>query len=365
MSTVLRVLDLGTVSVARSQAVYHGIAEAMRADDDPVLSLVSPDAPYVCIGMHQDVAAEVDEDYCREAGLPILRRQVGGGAVYLDQNQLFFHFISPREKAPRRVTDIYAFHVAPVLETYQSLGIPARLRPINDIHVDDRKIGGTGAAQIGDATVFVGSFMLDFDTATMARCLKVPSEKFRDKLRSTLQDYITTIRRELGAVPPRDTLTSLFRRHVARHFDAELRSDELRPDERAAVVAWEQKLQTSDWLRQPGTRRVPEGIKITGGLHLGEGIHKAPGGLLRVRLLSRDDRIADLHISGDFTCMPAAGIAALADALMGMDLGGDLPARIDPLMTSLALDMPGVTAQDLATALHNAHRPVDERARAG
>ncbi|MDE1897710.1 MAG: lipoate--protein ligase family protein [Xanthomonadaceae bacterium] len=358
MSLALRVLDLGSVPVVRSQAVYHGIAEAMRAGDDPVLTLVSPDAPYVCIGMHQDVAAEVDEEYCRQAGLPILRRQVGGGAVYLDRNQLFFHFISPRETVPRRVTDIYAFHVAPVLAAYQALGIPARLRPINDIHVNDRKIGGTGAAQIGDATVFVGSFMLDFDTATMARCLKVPSEKFRDKLRSTLQDYITTIRRELGQVPPRETLTTLFRLHVARHFGAALRDDKLRPEEEAAIVAWEQKLQTTDWLRQPGTRRVPEGIKITGGMHLGEGVHKAPGGLLRVCLLSRDDRVAEAHISGDFTCLPASGIETLSGALAGMDLRDDLPTRIDPLMTSLGLDMPGVTALDLATALHNAHRPV-------
>ena len=365
MRDPLRVIDLGAVPALRSQAVYHGVAAAMAPHADPVLILVGTSEPYVCVGMHQNVDAEVDLEYCAAAGLPVLRRNVGGGAVYLDGGQIFFQFVMPVDRAPRRLEAMYSFFVAPVLDTYHGLGIPARLRPINDIHVNDRKIGGTGAAQIGDATVFVGSFMLDFDTATMARCLKVPSEKFRDKLRSTLQDYITTIRRELGAVPPRDTLTSLFRRHVARHFDAELRSDELRPDERAAVVAWEQKLQTSDWLRQPGTRRVPEGIKITGGLHLGEGIHKAPGGLLRVRLLSRDDRIADVHISGDFTCMPAAGIAALADALMGMDLGGDLPARIDTLMTSLALDMPGVTAQDLATALHNAHRPADERARAG
>ena len=365
MSSPLRVIDVGSVSAVRSQAVYHGVADAMAADGTPVLTLATPAEPYVCIGLHQSLEAEVDTGYCRRAGLPVLRRYVGGGAVYLDSQQLFFHFIWPAARAPRGVSALYAHFVRPVLGAYRALGIPACLRPINDIHVHGRKIGGTGAAQIGDATVFVGSFMLDFDTVTMARCLKVPSEKFRDKLRSTLQDYITTIRRELGAVPPRDTLTSLFRQHVARHCDAELRSDDLRPDERAAVVAWEQKLQTSDWLRQPGTRRVPEGIKITGGLHLGEGIHKAPGGLLRVRLLSRDDRIADLHISGDFTCMPVSGIAALTDALMGMDLGGDLPARIDPLMTSLALDMPGVTAQDLATALHNAHRPVDERARAG
>lgn len=359
MAETLRVLDLGRVSAPRSQALFHGIASVMRAGDDPVLTLVSPERPYVCIGMHQDVVAEVDEAYCRDAGLPVLRRHVGGGAVYLDHNQLFFHFIYPVNKAPRRVTDLYAHFVAPVLATYQALGIAARLRPINDIHVNDRKIGGTGAAQIGDATIFVGSFMLDFDVETMARCLKVPSEKFRDKLRGTLQDYITTMRRELGAIPPRDELVARFLGDVTEHLCVEPRHDDLRADETRAVDEWERQLQEPDWLYQPNRRRFTEGVKITGGVHLSEGMHKARGGLLRVRLLSQNERIVDVDISGDFTCIPASGIAALARALSGLDLSSDMPSQIAQHMTVLGLDMPGVDAEDIATALRSAYKPAD------
>ena len=76
-----------------------------------------------------------------------------------------------------------------------------------------RKIGGTGAASIGEATVMVGSFMFDFDTATMARCLKVPSEKFRDKLKTTLDDYMTTMTRELSTLPSRDDVKARFLKH--------------------------------------------------------------------------------------------------------------------------------------------------------
>jgi lipoate-protein ligase A len=349
------VLDLGMVPAPRSQALFHGIASVMHDGDDPVLTLVSPQQPYVCIGMHQDVVAEVDEAYCRDAGLPVLRRQVGGGAVYLDRNQLFFHFIYPVNKAPRRVTDLYAHFVAPVLATYQALGIDARLRPINDIHVNDRKIGGTGAAQIGDATIFVGSFMLDFDVETMARCLKVPSEKFRDKLRGTLQDYITTMRRELGSIPPRETLVARFLRDVGEHLRVEPRHDELRDDEIRAVDEWERQLQEPDWLYQPNRRRFAEGVKITGGVHLGEAMHKARGGLVRVRLLSQNQRIADVDISGDFTCIPASGVEALAHALRGLDLASaDMTPRIAQHMTTLGLDLPGVDAADIASAIRGA-----------
>ncbi len=207
----LRALDFGYVTALRSQAVYHGLAAAMKADDDPVLSIVNPDAPYVCVGMHQEIEKEVDEAFCKAEGLPIIRRHVGGGAVYLDRNQMFIHFIYPRKKAPEFAVNLYPMFIAPMVATYRDLGIDAEYRPVNDVQVAGRKIGGTGAASIAEATLFVSSFMFDFDTAKMAHCLKVPSEKFRDKLKTTLEDYMTTMTKLLdrgagarggeGAVP--------------------------------------------------------------------------------------------------------------------------------------------------------------------
>ena len=114
---------------------------------------------------------------------------------------MFFHFMYPRAKAPEYAVNLYPMFIEPAVRTYRQLGVDAEYRPINDIQVAGRKIGGTGAASIGEATVMVGSFMFDFDTATMARCLKVPSEKFRDKLKTTLDDYMTTMAKELAEVP--------------------------------------------------------------------------------------------------------------------------------------------------------------------
>ena len=111
----LRILDFGLVSPLRSQAIFHGLAFNMAADDDPLLCLCSPDAPYVCVGIHQEIALEVDEDYCRRNDLPIYRRHVGGGAVYLDRNQLFIHFIYPRKKAPEYAVNLYPRFIEPVV----------------------------------------------------------------------------------------------------------------------------------------------------------------------------------------------------------------------------------------------------------
>lgn len=348
----LRVLDFGTVPALRSQAIYHGIAETITADSDPVLCLASPETPYVSVGMHQEIAKEVDEEFCKSSALPVYRRHVGGGAVYLDKNQLFTHFIYPRGKAPTSAEKLYPMFIEPVVRTYRELGVNAEFRPANDIHVAGRKIGGTGAASIADATVMVGSFLFDFDTATMARCLKVPSEKFRDKLKATLDDYMTTLVKELDEVPARDDLKTRFFTHCAEALDVEIVMDEPTKTELDAIDQAEGELVDSEWTFLQGRKFVEMGVKISAGTHLTESAHKAPGGLIRVHLLGRDNAIADVMISGDFTCLPPEGIDQLADRLTGTPLSIEtLTAATKDGLSALGIDMPGVAPGDIATAI--------------
>jgi lipoate-protein ligase A len=348
----LRVLDFGLVPALRSQAVYHGLAKLITEDSDPILSLASPETPYVCIGLHQEVAREVDQAYCAEHGLPVWRRHVGGGAVYLDHNQLFTHFIYPAGKAPQFAVNLYPRFIEPVVRTYREYGVEAVYRPINDIQVNGRKIGGTGAATIGEATVMVGSFMFDFDTATMSKCLKVPSEKFRDKLRQTLDDYMTTLTRELGTPPDRTELRDRFLRHCAEVLGVEPVLDQPTTAEWAAIAEAEAELADPDWTAYQGRKLVEMGVKISAGTHLTESARKAPGGLVRVHLLARDGRVADLMISGDFTCLPPDGIETLCARMRGTELSGEaLESAASKALVELSIETPGVTAADFAATI--------------
>jgi lipoate-protein ligase A len=348
----LRVLDFGCVSPIASQAIYHGIADALAADDAPVVTLCSPTDPYICVGALQDVRLEVDEAYCRSRGLPVLRREIGGGAVYLDRNQLFYHFIFPRHRAPAASLDLFPWFIEPVLRTYRGLGIAAQYRPINVIHANGRKIGGTAAARIGEAIVLGGSFMFDFDGATMARCLKVPSEKFRDKLVTTLADYITSMARLLPAVPSRALVKQRYLDAVAEWLGEELGESDPTPAERAAIAAREKIMSDPAFIHQFGRRRIALGVKVAAGTHLTEGMWKAAGGLIRVVLLERDGTIADLDISGDFTCLPASGLSGLAARLHGVPVEeAPLFATIGAVVADLGLDLPGVAPTDLARAI--------------
>ena len=348
----LRVIDLGLVPALRSQAAWYGIASRLRSSDGPVLTLCEPAEPYVCIGLHQDADLELDRSFCTANGIAILRRRLGGGAVYLDRRQTIFHFMFPQHRVPRRPERLYPYFIEPVVRTYRDFGIDAVHRPLNDIHVGGRKIGGTAAALIGDAAVLGGMFLFDFDGALMARCLKVPSEKFRDKLRTSLDDYVTSMRRLLGAAPPRGDIVACFISHVENCLGVAAAVDNVHPDEQAAIEAEEVHLLRPKWLGRVGRKLVPAGVKLAAGLHLTEGCYKAPGGLLRARLLESDGTIADLELSGDIDCRPANGLAALAQQLRGVPFDDRrLVDFVSSAMERLGVITLGAEASDLAAVI--------------
>jgi lipoate-protein ligase A len=287
--------------------------------------------------------------------MPIIRREAGGGAVLLDAPHLFVHFIYPRRLAGGRAATLYARFIAPLVETYRALGVPAEYRALNDIHVDGRKIGGSAIAAIGESVVFAGMILFDFDAARMAQALRVPSEKFRDKLRTSLADYITSLRRELGTPPSRERVVETLLRLLPQTLVAEPAWSEARHDERAAIDRRAVSLSNPDWTYRRGHRQVAEGVKLMAGAALVEIDYKAPGGLLRLRVLARDGVLADLDLAGDFTCLPVDGPARLAKALCGMRLDApDVPAHVDRSIAALDLDMPGVGGEDIAAALRAA-----------
>jgi len=349
--TPIRLLDLGAVTPLRSQTVYHAVAYAMTEDTPDTIILVRPTKPYVCIGYHQELAKEVDLAYCRAHGLPVYRREVGGGAVYLDDQQVFVQWVFREGRLPQKLEDRFGLYIRPLVETYQALGIDAYLRPMNDIHVAGKKIGGTGAAQLGTADVVVGSLMLDFDKATMARVLKVSSEKMRDKIFESLEQYMTTAREQLGRVPDRQAVTDLYVSRCAEALGAEVLAGEWSPAEDATAREIDARFVSEEWLHQKGGLRQI-GVKIHEDVRVVEGAFKAPGGLIRVTVRLRENRIDDLSLSGDFTLLPAFALGALEQAVRGASATGSaLAARLAQVYRALDIQSPGVTPEDFTAAI--------------
>jgi lipoate-protein ligase A len=348
----IRILDMGLVSPMRSQAIYHGVAYAMKPDTPNTIILVGPTDPYVCIGYHQELEKEVDVAYCQQAGLPIYRREVGGGAVYLDKGQVFTQWIFQRNDLPASLEERFALYITPLVETYQAIGIPANHRPINDVHVQGKKIGGTGAAQIGEAEVVVGSLMFDFNFDLMARVLKVPSEKMRDKIFQSLNEYMTTMTRQLGHTPAYDSVKREYIRQVVDALGRPAEYADPTPEELAATEELEKRFASDEWLYQKGGLRQTGAVKIHADVYLVEAAYKAPGGLIRTTARLREGRIDDITLSGDFTMLPAFAVGALEQALRGVTLDtAAVRAKATEFYRGLPVQSPGVGVEDWVTAI--------------
>ena len=348
----LRVVDAGTVSWLDSQVIYHAVASAMTEETEDTMTLMNPATPYVCVGFHQEVEKEVDIAYCQEYGLPITRRQVGGGAVYLDQDQLFWHIIIHRSRAPYRIEDVYARYLAGPVNALRAMGIPAQHRPVNDIQVEGRKIGGTGAATIGEAIVVVGSLIFDFNYELMARVLKVHSEKFRDKVSQTLREYLTTIRHELGPKAPTwEEGKQILINQVARALRQDINDGTLTDREQVEVQRLRQVFIDPEWLYQSDGLRK-KGVKIKEGLHVHEAAYKAPGGLIRATMRVQEAVLDDITLSGDFFVYPQESLSQLELALVGSPLNEKaLQQRTGAFWQAHQIQSPGLTPQDVVTVI--------------
>ena len=84
--------NLGPVTWWESQCFYHALAHLGREG----LIICYPTTPYVCLGLHNDLEQEIDQDYCQQQGIPLMRRETGGGVVYLDHRQVFFQLVLNR-----------------------------------------------------------------------------------------------------------------------------------------------------------------------------------------------------------------------------------------------------------------------------
>jgi lipoate-protein ligase A len=81
-----------------------------------------------------------------------------------------------------------------------------------------------------------GTLLFDFDTALMARCLELRSERHYTRLARRLERTITTIRRELGLSPPRAIVKTRLVTNLARSLGAEPRHGDFFGTERAAIA---------------------------------------------------------------------------------------------------------------------------------
>lgn len=255
----LRIIDFGRVSGLRSQTLWHAIAEGVSSGSPPTLAYMQPDEPYVSIGYHRSV-----EELAPDNRLPVFRRMVGGGPVYIDDGQHFFQIIVPLRMASASRAEAIRSLLAPAVEAFNDVAIPAELDASNEVVVGDQKICGHAAGQIAESVVVVGNLINSFDHEAAAAIVNTPSEIAHDEL-------LTLMRRYVSATPaePARFLAALAQRY-GEALDVRPETGQLSSAESGHLAEYDAKFIDPEWVK--GGIRSHDGIwrvKIKSGVWVG------------------------------------------------------------------------------------------------
>ena len=180
-----------------------------RGELDGVTLYFFTNSNAVIIGRNQNAWRECALEKMRADGVQLVRRHTGGGAVYHDEGNLNFSFITDEKHYDKeRFTRI-------VLNAVKSLGISAEANGRNDLTVEGFKFSGCAFALRGVARGMHGTLLVSADLEKLPKYL-VPSQK---KLAAK---GITSVRarvKNLSEFAPVDTAAVMDA--VIRAFEAE------------------------------------------------------------------------------------------------------------------------------------------------
>lgn len=256
----IRLLNLGLISPLQTQSIYHALAERMTRDAQDVIILCRPKAPYLCLGYHQVFENTFDAAECQRRGLPVLRRRLGGGATYLDEDQLFYQCVFHHTRLPAMLKDIYVSTLSAPVAALKSLGLRSELRDTNEIEVDGKRIAGTGGGRIDEACVVVGNILLDFDFKAMTSVWRAPSPAFRQLAEKALRERLTTLN-QLAVSYSMESLTETLADEFSKSLVRPIQPDTLTPEEVTLSHEMEKRLVSDDFLALHKNRSGPDALQ--------------------------------------------------------------------------------------------------------
>ena len=188
----------------------------------------------ISIGYFQSLEREVDLEKCRAAGVDIVRRRTGGGAVF-HEREITYSIIGKEELFPRDILSSYREICGCIIDALGLLGINAEFKPINDILVEGRKISGNAQTRRGGVLLQHGTLLYEVDVDRMFSLLRVSDEKIKDKMIASAKERVTSVRQQKN-VDMDDVLAALEKGFTqGREYDAGTLTEEELADAKGLV----------------------------------------------------------------------------------------------------------------------------------
>lgn len=241
--------------------------------------------PTVIVGKNQNTVEEINMDFVREHNVTVTRRLSGGGAVYNDEGDLSFSFIT---KDDGNSFHNYKKFTEPVVRALRQMGVHAELQGRNDLVVDGKKISGNAQFSTRGRMFSHGTLLFDVNLENVARALNPDAEKYLSKGVKSVRSRVTNIREHLKE----DMDIKTFKRKLLEHiFEGEKEIPEY-------------KLTEKDWkrIREIADKRYRNWDWVYGRSPKFNVQHKHrfPAGTVDIRLEVKKGVIDEAAIYGDF-----------------------------------------------------------------
>jgi lipoate---protein ligase len=166
--------------------------------------------PAVVIGRCQSVENEVDREAMAEAGVSLVRRLTGGGAMFVQPHGTITYSLILPENAVAGLTIRQSYEVcdAWVVRGLRALGIDAHHVPVNDIACGEGKIGGAAQSRRRGTVLHHTTIAYALDSAEMARVLRIGRAKPR----------ANAVASAAKVVSPLASQTNLPREEIVEHL---------------------------------------------------------------------------------------------------------------------------------------------------
>lgn len=312
----LRVISSGVLegryNIALGQALIESHSDS--ASIDTLRFLRFP--PTALVGRHQDLSREVNVQYCLDNNIGVVRRITGGGAIFLDQGQLGWELVVSRKTLGNLgLAEVAEKVCTAAANGLSKLGIDVKFRPRNDLEVDGRKISGTGGFFDGDTLFFQGTVLVDMNPEDMEKALNVPQAKLRKKGITSAGQRIVTLSELLGdKTPPMAEIEQSVLAGIVEGFNFTPRAGEFTEQEKVlAQECFDDEIGRDDFLYEIDSPASEHKVF--------SGTYQSAGGTITsyIRLDgTKNDRIREIVITGDFFITPPRVIMDLESKLRGL-----------------------------------------------
>lgn len=144
----------------------------------------------VIIGRNQNALEEINQAYVEQAGIAVVRRLTGGGAVFHDLGNVNFTFIQHKDVG---AFSDYRRFTQPVCDFLETLGAHAELSGRNDLMIDGMKISGNAQTVRADRIMHHGTLLFDSNLADVSAALNPNKVKMASKGTQSVRSHVANI----------------------------------------------------------------------------------------------------------------------------------------------------------------------------